>query len=132
MSQGEDNGMCLDPLRENGRRKEDRSLLARLANVGIKYHWLFTLLFLFFLALGFDFKTPAKLFAEIRGEIKVNKEVTDAAIKRLEDTDNDSDRESKYVRDLLELSVIAQCKSMPKSATQYLPCRRLYNERGIE
>ncbi len=127
----EDDEMCLDPLRENGRRKEDNDILAKIANLGIKYHWMFTLVILFLIALGFGFRTPASIFAEMRSEIKANKATTDSAIKRLEGVDAINDHDARYLKDLIELSVIAQCKSMPRTATQYLPCRRLYNERGI-
>lgn len=131
--------VCLDPLRENGRRKEDHSFLARLANIAIKYHWLATLFLMIFWALGFGLETPAKLFAEVRAsieavktDVKINKILADSAVQQLKAADTQSDKERGYLKDLLELSVIAQCKTMPKAATQYLPCRRLYNERGIE
>jgi hypothetical protein len=132
--------MPFDPLR-HGRRKEDTSAFAKLSAIAIKYHWLGTFILLIFLALGFDFKTPAKLFGEIRADIEsakavaaANKEIAREGIDSLRTQMNVADADRYALRTLMESSVIAQCLSLPKSVTRTaaLPCARLFRERGIE
>lgn len=124
--------MYFDPV-QNGRRRDDKNnIFTRVAALGMKYNGLITLLFAFFLMLGFGFKTPKDAFSEIKAEIEVNKGISKASIDSLRDRANDLEAQNKGLKNLLEASVIAQCKSLPTGAKQYLPCARLYREWGIE
>jgi hypothetical protein len=135
-----DEGAMHDPLRHS-RREEDNSLLAKVAAITIKYHWLGTFILIIFLALGFDFKTPASLFGEIREDIEevkntaeTNREVAKTGLDAMHEQINELDRERATLKILMESSVIAQCLSLPKNVTRTagLPCARLFRERGIE
>jgi len=128
---GED--VCLDPLRENGRRKEDHNLFARLANLGIRYHWLATLLFAFFLMLGFGFRTPAQAFADLRALIDHDRVVDSLSIRGIKDRNELADKDRREMRNLLEALVIMQCRLNTRvSQDNRLPCRRLFREWGLE
>jgi hypothetical protein len=129
-----------DPLR-NGRRKEDKNILAKVAAVTIKYHWLASLLLIVFLAFGFDFRTPADLFGEIRDEIELvkttavtNKDIAKSGLDTVKAEMDAAFKERYALKTLLESSVVAQCLYYPKniSRTAGLPCARLFRERGIE
>lgn len=129
----EENDVCTDPLRDNGRRKEDHDVIAWIASKGIKYHWLFTLLLLFFLALGFDFKTPSSAFAEVRTMIARDRIVDSLEINEIKVRNTQADRDRTEMRQLLEALVIMQCqRNLKLSQDSRLPCRRLFREWGLE
>ena len=121
-----------DPLTERGRRKEDYLTLSRLAKFGLKYNWLITLLFAFFLMLGFGFKTPKDAFSEIHTKVDKNWVIDSITHNELRAVDKQLGADQAYIKDLLESSVLAQCDAMDKSSTRYLPCSRLKRERGLE
>ena len=105
----------------------------------MKYNWIITLGFAVFLMLGFGFKTPKDAFAELKAAIEgvkttteVNKKIAADGLDTVRVRLNESEQERRKLQNLLEASVIAQCKSLPRNAVQYLPCRRLYREWGIE
>ena len=128
-----------DPM-QNGRRRDDSNgFWGKAAALGMKYNWIITLGFAVFLMLGFGFKTPKDAFAELKEAIEgvkttteVNKKIAADGLDTVRVRLNESEQERRKLQNLLEASVIAQCKSLPRNAVQYLPCRRLYREWGIE
>lgn len=121
-----------DPLTERGRRKEDSLSLSKLAQFGLKYNWIITLFFAFFLMLGFGFKTPRDAFSEIHKKIDKNWVIDSIALQELRAVDRALGGDQAYIKSLLESSVLAQCDGLERAATRYLPCSRLKRERGIE
>ena len=105
----------------------------------MKDNLIITLAVAVFLMLGFGFKTPKDAFAELKAAIEgvkttteVNKKIAADGLDTVRVRLNESEQERRKLQNLLEASVIAQCKSLPRNAVQYLPCRRLYREWGIE
>lgn len=121
-------------LIHNGRRKNDHSLVTRLADLGMRYNWLLILLFSLLLLLGFGFKTPRDSFAEINEKIDDNTLTTERYRDTLQRQINQGQVERDYLKSLLESSLTAQCLALPKTITRpaALPCARLLRERGIE
>lgn len=128
-----------DPDQYGKRRDDSNGFWGKAAAYGMKYNWLVTLFFAIFLLLGFGFKTPRDAFAELGAAIEAvkktaaeNKAIADEGLDSLSRAVERGARERQELKTLVEGSVIAQCKSLPRSATQYLPCKRLYREWGIE
>jgi hypothetical protein len=132
MSDSEGKRTYFDPDQFGRRRDDSNSLFGRAAALGMKYNWLITLLFALLLMLGFGFRTPQDVFSEIKAEVRANKSATDSAIDTLRDRASNIESQNRNLKNLLEASVIAQCKSLKPDARQYLPCARLYREWGIE
>lgn len=131
-----DNGdkTFFDPIQHGRRRDDGHSYGAIIAAYGMKYNWLVTLLFAFFLMLGFGFKTPKDAFSELRASVDSNKIARLANVDTLQKQINATRNEALYLRSLLESSVTAQCLSLPKrvTASSGVPCAKLLRERGLE
>lgn len=128
-----------DPDQYGKRRDDSNGFWGKAAALGMKYNWIATLLFAIFLVLGFGFKTPRDAFAELSAAIESvkktaseNKKIADDGIDSLSIAIERGAKQRDELKTLVEASVIAQCKSLPRNATQYLPCKRLYREWGIE
>lgn len=136
---GENGKTYFDPV-QNGRRRDDKNtIFSKIAAWGMKYNWLFLSGFVLFQLFGFGFKTPRDLFAElkdaiteVKGTVAANKKQVDDDLETVKEKISKADAEQLGLRQLVESSVIAQCKSLSQGATQYLPCKRLYREWGIE
>jgi hypothetical protein len=133
MSNGKHDGDTVPGLNGAGRRREDHDTVARVFNFFVKFHWLATILFAFFLMLGFGFKTPQASFAEINARITKNWIVDSVALIELREVDKQSTQERAYLKQMIESLVIMECRRNARSAQDNrLPCRRLYREWGLE
>ena len=97
---------------------------------------------MFFIALGFGFKTPSQALSEVSSNVKSldekverNKIATDSAIKSIKE---DAMANAGYIKSLLEGVVVYECLNR-KSSNDYenakiarLPCTKLIQENNLQ
>lgn len=96
-------------LPSTGRRKDDKEGLAKLINTVMKYQWIWSLIVLLVIALGFQFETPAKKFDRIEEQIGAsNQQRTEdlAVVKVRVDTLH---QDVTDIKDLLRIIAIDVC-----------------------
>lgn len=111
-------------------RRANTGALAALKSFVERYRWLGWVAFVFFVALGFDFKTPAKHFQELEAEVHT------VAVDRLKGDSTlgasiaKGDSLRNELRDYVKALMIGECLDRPRSETvrMGLPCRRLEAE----
>lgn len=105
-------------------------ILGAIKDVVERYRWLGWMVFVFFIALGFDFKTPAHHFRDLEAQVHENAvaRVKGDSVLSASIAHGDSLREElrNYVRALM----IGECLDRPRSETARmgLPCRALEAE----
>lgn len=124
--------VSFNPLRHS-RRRDDNNIAAKLSTVSIKFHWVVTLLFAFFLALGFDFKTPAKAFAEVReaiGTVRTKDSIEVFAVRQIAEK---GEVERIELKSLLVNAVILQCLDATKDNIRVsrVPCIKILSDAGV-
>jgi hypothetical protein len=121
------------PNNSAGRRKEDTDGWAKVFSFFVRFNWVATILFAFFLMLGFGFETPQKTFTKINERVSRNWVLDSIQLHELRVKDTEGREERRQLKMLVESLVIMECRASPRVAQDNrLPCRRLFREWGLE
>lgn len=112
-----------------GNRATDKNKLAWVVDMLGKANWLFTLVIVVMLALGFGFKTPKAKFEEIDNVVK-------SLNNKISVVEGGATELRKLVEDMVTMECIKGLRGTAEARRTLLdaqvPCARLLRERGLQ